>query len=140
MISLLQEFLTADFDQSQPEPSWLTMYGAKSELWLAVETRLVPPATVPISLQGARAGLLLEILKFVDPLETALRRGTFLTVGELQHLVKSSGAAADLPRKGGGSGKGGRLTKIDWARCLIAHVCGGASEEEMCEAQWGSRV
>ena len=101
--------------------------------WNHLPVELSLPSVLPEALQSAGVACCWEIVgPAEDPVKAAVSMGTFLKVEMLKEL--HTFLLFDLPEKGEGSGKSGRLVKLDYARGLVDHyfpVCAVAEKQRM---------
>ena len=93
----------------------------------AIPTTVVPPACIPTNL-----GSLPLAIKITGEPESvviaSLRTGIFLTVKQVQSIITAFKIEEPLP--GSGSGKGGRVIKVDHCTALVTGLFPLASEQE----------
>ena len=92
-----------------------------------IPTEILPPAC--ISPTFGKLPMVLQITGEPEPVvASSLRRGIFLTVKQIQSIMDA--LHFDGPAPGSGSGKKGRLVKLDYATCLINHLFPTVNENE----------
>ena len=94
-----------------------------------IPVALVIPSLLPPELRGRGAAFRVTVPEGCPMLSAAVFRGTWLSMTSLQSIASSLKDMAAIP-KGGGSGAGGRVKKIDLAVQLVKHLFEASSEEE----------
>ena len=84
----------------------------------------LPPCSLPSEL--APLGIVFRLKEYADLVSSAVFCGIWLTVPQLKQLVLSRNFQP--PRSG--SGKSGRVIKVDWARVLVEGLHSTASDKD----------
>lgn len=112
-------------------PHW--MFSDKLEMtvvggtgWQHVPSRMLHPVHVPEDLRSNHTVVLMKSGDNEPLLHSAIKSGTFLTLGQL-HQIRGQ---VPFPLPGQGRGKGGRVVKHDVAEALVAYLFPTASQQE----------
>ena len=98
--------------------------------WKYVVTRILPPACLPEEL-STMAWSAIEVLTYDTLLRGGIRSGISLSVPRLNQVCAS--IQCPVPAKGQGSGKAGRVKKVDLVKSLITFLWQNDSKESQKE-------
>ena len=79
-------------------------------------------------LGGRRFGWEITSTEYQPLLTSAVREGTWIALANIRQICNKLGV--EPPRSKQGSGKGGSVLKVDWAKQLVEHLFPEASNPE----------